>query len=169
MIWTTCFWLSSLRHLMLVVLIFTSCEDALRRHKRHFLAKPQYDPFYTLQTNILRPGPDMLRPRSVGSVSTGEHIKNFQKIDLHFGDQTAKLNGEHNSLWLLLRWNYSIDCSQQSFPILLEITMRDLFYTLRYSTVLTVLTLQFSPVKSIFSCVWNSDKQIMCFHILYLI
>ena len=31
-----------------------------------------------------------------------------------------------------------------------EITMRDPFYTLRYSTVLTVLTLQFSPVKVYF-------------------
>ena len=41
------------------------------------------------------------RARSVGSASTCEHdgdMKKFQKIVLHFGDQTAKLNGEHNSL-----------------------------------------------------------------------
>ena len=38
---------------MLIVLIFTTWEDALRRHKRHFLAKPENLPFYTLQTNIL--------------------------------------------------------------------------------------------------------------------
>ena len=33
--------------------LLKASNAGLRRHKRHFLAKPENVPFYTLQTNIL--------------------------------------------------------------------------------------------------------------------
>ena len=47
------FWIELLKAFNAGSTYFYYGEDALRGHKRPFLAKPEYDPFYSLQTNIL--------------------------------------------------------------------------------------------------------------------